>query len=634
MAKAFLWFVVSLALLLAPFVLPGLGVPTPGMSGWILAAAGLVSLVVGSAVITFTRLYVRTKANEAFVRTGKGGARVILDGGAVVVPVLHEVVRVPLETMRLDVDRTGGDALITADKLRADLKAEFYIRVQPNRDDVLNAARSLGEKTFDLGRIEDLVKDKLISTLRAVAATRTLDELNAKREEFAAEVKSGVEADLRHNGLTLESVTVSKLDQTDPSLLNANNVFDAQGLRRIAEITQSALIERNQIERDAQRAKTAKDVETRQEVLELDRKQAEAEAGQKAQIAKIQAERAGEAKRAQIDQEQIVAQREVDKQRAIEQAKIEATQQLITARRAQELLEVERSQAVESAEREKQAVVAAAEAKKADAEAQRFDAEARRAAAEQQVMTVEVTAAAEREGDQKLIAAKKAAEQDRYRKQVEADVVAYTLQKQAEGKKAAAEAEYEAKIRQAQGDSESARQRAEGETAVQMVPVNVARSQVDVEAAKVGVERQRVEVQAQALANREKYSSAALEFELGKLRIEASRETQVAIAQALGEFLGKANFTMFGDPESAQRMLGSYFQGMGLGKMLDGFVAGTDGESKNVLGRVGEGVSELLRNLTQREPKAPEARVTDGPQEPAPAPRPVERKAKTPPAAG
>jgi flotillin len=598
--KALLWLAFCVLLIVSPVLLALQGVKIDAVAQSILVLAGIGGAILGTAIVTLVRLYVRTKANEAFVRTGSGGAKVILDGGAIVVPVLHEVVRVPLETMRLDVDRTGGDALITADKLRADLKAEFYIRVQPNREDVLNAARSLGEKTFNLRSIEELVKDKLISTLRAVAAARTLDELNAKREEFAAETKRAVEADLRHNGLTLETVTVSKLDQTDPQLLNPNNVFDAQGLRRIAEITQAALVERNQIEREAERARAAKDVATRQQILELERQRAEAEAVQRAQVARIQAERDAEAKKAQIEQEQLVATRDVDRQRAVEQAKIEAQQRIIQARREQELTDVDRAKAVETATREMLLAVALADAKKVEAEQKRLAAEAERARQEQLVKTVEVTATAEREGEKELIAAKKAAEQGRYRKQVEADVIAYALQKEAEGKKAAAEAEYQAKIQQAEADAEAARKRSGGETALQMVQVTVARSKVEVEAAQVGVERQRVDVEAQALANRERYGKAALDFELAKQRIEAAKEAQIAIAQALGQFLARSNFNLFGDAASAQKMVESYLRGMGLGRGLDGFLAGIDEGTQQVLGRAGAEVSSVVRAIAER----------------------------------
>jgi flotillin len=594
------WVLISLGLLVSPLVLAMAQVRVAAAAQLLLTLCGLVGLSVSMAALAFLRLYVRAKANEAFVRTGSGGARVILDGGCLVVPFLHAVVRVPLETMRLDVDRTGADALITADKLRADLKAEFYIRVQPNRDDVLDAARSLGEKTFNLRSIEELVKDKLISTLRAIAATRTLDELNAKREEFAAETKRAVEADLRHNGLTLETVTVSKLDQTDPKLLNPHNVFDAQGLRRIAEITQAALVERNRIERDAEQARCAKDVATREQVLKLEQQRAEAEAAQAAQVTKVKAERQAQAQKAQIEQAQGVAEREVERQRSVEQAQLVAQEQLTVARRQRDLVEIERVKSLELAEREKRAQVALAEVRRAQADQRRLEAEAERMEREQRVKTVEVRAQAERDGEQKLIATQKAAEEERYRKQVDADVAAYAIQRAAEAKKAAAEAEFQAKTRQAQADAEAARMRAEGETAVQMVEVNVARRGVEVEAARVEVEQRRVEVQAVSLSNQEKYGKAALDFELGKLRIAAGKDTQVATARALGEFLAKANFTLFGDAESAQKMMRAYLQGMGLGRSVEGFLAGMDGKLDGVAAEAGDGLVRLARAAAER----------------------------------
>ncbi|MBC7881701.1 MAG: hypothetical protein H7Y37_10255 [Anaerolineae bacterium] len=606
MISAIFWLIFCLGLIVGPFLLP-----IEGPVQLTVAGLGVVLLVLGTFVIVFTKLYVRTKADTAFVRTGRGGALVVLDGGALVIPVLHETVRVPLGTIRLDVDRLGGDALVTEDKLRADLKAQFYLRVQPNQEDVLNAARSLGDKASDPGSIEELIKDKLDSTLRSVAATRTLEQLNGQREEFAAEVKSAVEADLKSNGLTLESVTVSKLDQTNTKLLDPNNVFDAQGLRRIAEITQTALVERNRIERDAEQARTEKDVSTRLSVLEQERIRAEAEAinkaqvaeaaaGQKAREATIQTQKEAESRRVQLEEEERTAQRDIEKQRKIEESQIESQRLILLKRREQELAEVERSQAVETAERQKQTAIAAADADKADADSLRFVAEAERARSEQAVRTVEVTAAAEREGEQKLIAARKEAEQERYRRQVEADVNAYSIQKEAEAKKAAAESEYDARVRLAEGEAKASALRAEGETAERMVAVNVERNQIQVEEARVVLQKQRNDQEIQMLAGREQYGNAALEFELSKLRIEAGRESQVAIARALGEFLAKGNFTMFGDPASAQKMIESYMKGMGLGRSIDGFLAGTEGEAGRLLGKAGENIADLVKNFGAR----------------------------------
>src|SRR4029450_11425932 len=241
------------------------------LDGWaraVLTIVGTLMLIVVSIASVVTKLYRKASANMAFVRTGMGGARVIKDGGTVVVPVVHQVIPVSLETMRLNVERRGPHALITKDNLRVDLSAEFYIKVQANSDDIVQAARSLGARNVQADAVSELVQEKLVSALRTVAATKELVELHAKRDEFASAVQEIVTHDLASNGLTLESVTISSLDQTDPTQLQERNVFDAQGLRKIAEITQRARVERNLIERDAERRVAEKSLGTSKRAAE------------------------------------------------------------------------------------------------------------------------------------------------------------------------------------------------------------------------------------------------------------------------------------------------------------------------------------------------------------------------------
>ena len=194
-----------------------------------------IGLVIMCAILfIFTKLYVRTRADEAFVRTGTGGARIVRDGGSIVLPFLHEIVKVSLATIRLLVERKGTDALITADKLRADIRAEFFVRVQPEDDSIQTAARSLGNKMTDETEVAALIEDKLVNALRTASARKTLEQLNSDREEFVKEITAMVTSDLAHNGFMLESVTISKLDQTDVTHMKETNIFDAQGLRSIA----------------------------------------------------------------------------------------------------------------------------------------------------------------------------------------------------------------------------------------------------------------------------------------------------------------------------------------------------------------------------------------------------------------
>lgn len=217
------------ALLVAGPVVAGVaGHPLGAVSSILMTASGIGLFVLVGIVLVMTRLYHRTKASEAFVRTGAGGVKVIRDGGAIVVPFIHELLRVSLETIKLEVQRAAEDALITQDKLRADISAEFFVRVQPERESILQASRSLGERMCSVHSVKELIEDKLVSALRTAAASKTLEQLNSERDDFLAEVMKLVGEDLRSNGLILETATISKLDQTDEQYLKAENKVAAR----------------------------------------------------------------------------------------------------------------------------------------------------------------------------------------------------------------------------------------------------------------------------------------------------------------------------------------------------------------------------------------------------------------------
>src|SRR3989440_9246968 len=320
----FIFFLIGAALSVGAWFIPELGLTSRA----IICGGGVGVLFIVGFLSAVTRLYRKASANMAFVRTGLWGAKPIKDGGTVVLPVVHHVIPVSLETMRLNVERRGPHALITKDNLRVDLSAEFYIKVQANTDDIIQAARSLGGRNVQPDMVSELVQEKLVSALRTVAATKELVELHAKRDEFANAVQAICTHDLASNGLTLESVTISSLDQTDPTQLQERNVFDAQGLRKIAEITQKARVEPNEINREAEQAIATKNVSTRKQVLDLARDQAEFEAEQKMKVANVQAAR-----------EREIAEGEAGKQKVIPvqvtgEAEREANKKLVAARQS------------------------------------------------------------------------------------------------------------------------------------------------------------------------------------------------------------------------------------------------------------------------------------------------------------
>lgn len=589
-----LFFLIGAALTVAPWFVQQLH----QSQQILISSVGLGVLILDALAAVITKLYRKSAANMAFVRTGMGGAKVFQDEGTVVFPVVHQIINVSLETMRLNVERRGPHALITKDNLRVDLSAEFYIKVHANTDDILQAARSLGARNVQPDAVSELVQEKLVSALRTVAATKELVELHAKRDEFASAVQAIVTHDLASNGLTLESVTISSLDQTDPSQLQERNVFDAQGLRKIAEITQRARVERNEIERESERQVQEKNVATTKKVLELQRDQAEFEAEQKMKIANVRAAREREIAEFKLVQDEAVSRRDIEKMKnietsevertlAVEQAQVAKQTAMITKIREQQTAEILKKQAIEVAERTKEVAVAEKERERATAQAEVLTAEADRESAKQKVITVQVSSEADREAQKKLIAAQQVISENKIREETAADVQAYMAVKKAESERTAAEAIYAAKLRLAEGDAQSNVKRSEGEKALKMVDVTVERERVSVEQARVEVERQ-------SLSNRSEFNDAALKFELEKLQIQAEKEVRIQAAMAMGNMFAKAQMQVFGDPETMARMSSQFMRAASLGAAADGLIKSMPPQSQEVITKLASAVASQL----------------------------------------
>ena len=145
---------------------------------------------------------------------GKGGQKVILDGGCLALPFLHKVAEVNMRTSKLEIERSGQKSIITKDRLRVDLGAEFYVRVQANVEGVATAAQALGGKSFRAADLEDILEGKLVNAMLSVAARYTMDELQDNRAVYSSEVTEMLVENLAQNGLKLESMSVTRIDQT------------------------------------------------------------------------------------------------------------------------------------------------------------------------------------------------------------------------------------------------------------------------------------------------------------------------------------------------------------------------------------------------------------------------------------
>ena len=173
----------------------------------ILILAGIIFAALVIIGIIIARLYRRSSKEISFVRTGFGGEKVILGGGAIVLPVLHEIIPVNMNTLRLEVRRADDQALTTRDRMRVDGMAEFYVRVKPLAESIAVAAQTLGQKTMSPNELKNLVEGKFVDSLRAVAAEMAMEELHEKRVDFVQKVQQVVSEDLHKNGLELETVS-------------------------------------------------------------------------------------------------------------------------------------------------------------------------------------------------------------------------------------------------------------------------------------------------------------------------------------------------------------------------------------------------------------------------------------------
>ncbi len=425
----------------------------------ILVITGVIVVAMLTIGIILSRLYQRASKEVSFVRTGFRGQRVIINGGALVLPVIHETIPVNMNTLRLEVRRANDQALITKDRMRVDVTAEFYVRAKPTEEAIANAAQTLGLKTMYPEELKQLVEGKFVDALRAVAAEMAMEELHEKRVDFVQKVQQVVSEDLLKNGLELEAVSLTGLDQTTFEHFNPQNAFDAEGLTKLTEAIESRRKKRNDIEQDTAVAIQNKNLEAEKLKLELTRdeeyaklaQQREIEIRRAAQAAQIVTEQAS--KERESEEARIAAKREVDMAEILAERAVE--EERIDKQRLLEEKEIERVKIVELAEQEKS--IAVAEKSKAESIAQAEADKARALAVKEEegVRTVRQVETAEREKEVELVQARQAAETDAISITVAAEAEKQAADDRAAAVTTLAEAKAEKERIEAQGEAEA-----------------------------------------------------------------------------------------------------------------------------------------------------------------------------------
>ncbi|QIC75573.1 flotillin family protein [Acinetobacter indicus] len=441
----------------------------------VLIIAGIIFLALFVIGLILARLYRRSSKEISFVRTGFGGEHVILGGGAIVLPVLHEIIPVNMNTLRLEVRRAEDQALITRDRMRVDVMAEFYVRVKPTAESIATAAQTLGQKTMSPNELKNLVEGKFVDSLRAVAAEMAMEELHEKRVDFVQKVQQVVSEDLFKNGLELETVSLTGLDQTSFRYFNPQNAFDAEGLTKLTETIEDRRRKRNDIEQDADLAIKAKNLEAEQARLQILREEEYAKLQQEREISVRRAEQLAEiaaqeaAKKREAEEARIAAEREIELKR-IGSARDVANENILKEQLVQKA-QVEQKKTIELAEQDRAIAIAEKSRAESEAKAQADLARAQAVKAEEEVITVRETQRAERAKAVELVAAKQAAEKD---------AIAITVAAEA-GKQAAVD-EAEAVRITAEANAEQLRLKARGEADAKVLLAQAMEKQYQVDA--------------------------------------------------------------------------------------------------------------------------------------------------------
>ncbi|MEP0698853.1 MAG: flotillin domain-containing protein [Nitratireductor sp.] len=412
---------------------------------WLL---GIVLIIVAAAVavLFLNRFYVKSTRDAALIRTGAGGRKIIIDGGALALPILHRVDRMNMRSVRLQVERTGTRALISEDRLRVDLTMEFHLRVDPTPDGIATAAQALGSKAFREDEMQALMAGKLVDAVQAEIARRSMDELHVDRGGFSEAVAARLAANLARSGLVVDSVSLIHLDQTPFADLDDNNAFNAVGMRRLAETIAENRKARIDIEAEADTSVRRRQLEQTKERLAIEREQQEFEIVSKLEIERQRIRHNSELDTSRTEAERLAEEQRIAKARDLKQAEIE--RDLTLRRREMEaLLEVEAAK-IDNAIR--------IAAKRGEETQQQAKAEAARVElieAQEQVQTSRDLAAAERGRKLAQVKAQQDSETDDGRVKSKVSSILSTAKAESEAVQLRATAERDRLVAEAAGRS-------------------------------------------------------------------------------------------------------------------------------------------------------------------------------------
>ncbi|MFB6701816.1 flotillin family protein [Streptomyces rubiginosohelvolus] len=260
----------------------------------------VVLIVVIAIAFVITRLFRKVEQGKALIISKTKKVDVTFTG-AVVLPVLHKAETMDISVKKIEIHRAGREGLICQDNIRADIQITFFVRVNKTVEDVIKVAQSIGtQRASDKAAIQEFFAAKFSEALKTVGKQLDFVDLYTKREEFRDRIIQVIGTDL--NGYHLDDAAIDFLEQTPMSQLDGSNILDAQGIRKITELTAIEHVRTNEFQRTEQKEITRQDVDARETILELERRQAEAEIKQRREVESLRARE--EAATARVQEEE------------------------------------------------------------------------------------------------------------------------------------------------------------------------------------------------------------------------------------------------------------------------------------------------------------------------------------------
>jgi uncharacterized membrane protein YqiK len=504
-----------------------------GSLGWVVL--GISLLVIFGLIVMLISWYKKVPQGKAIIRTGVGGTKVAIENGIIVVPgiQMHEVMDLSVRT--IEISRMKEDGLICKDNIRADTKVVFFVRINKEVADIKKVAQSIGcERASDIATLRELFEAKFSEAIKTVGKRFDFVELYDSREKFNSEIQNAIGLNL--NGYILEDASIDYLEQTDISYLKENNILDAEGIKKITELTAQQKVKANFIRREEEKTITEQNAEAKEAILEYERQLIEKEERQKREVANIKAREAAEI--AKINEEErlrsemvrikteeelqvaeenrmrqvIVALKNKERTEAIEQERVEKDRMLERTEREKivTLAEIEKQRAVEEEKKNIQDVIR-----------DRIMVEKKVVEQEEVIKDTKVLAEAERLRQKEVIQA-----------QAKGEATVIEQQKLAEAAKLAAEINAEKLLIDAEAEKNAAEKEAEARkiqaeaTAAEEATIGLSEAQV-IEA-KAKAKELEGKLEASVMERKAQAEAIGIEAKAEALRKQGRAEAEVA----------------------------------------------------------------------------------------------------------